>query len=344
MGASPYELLAACIVSLVVASPCLAQPQRPAGTVTRPMPGVQHPELDKAWDTYDAIVAKSGDGIRAAISKQFDAATEKGDLDAAEKWQATLDAFENKGTIPFQSELKSAMDEFFTDLAMARGELVAVYGAVEIALTKDKNLAVARAVRAEAIELSKRKVVQKPKAKGPQIRVTTFDLSKPAALKLFQVRGPLKPNAAGLEFPGIGGWAFADLTLLCKPPLKVTFVVKAFPDKTMDIMPGIFASPGVNNYSIAGVHLHWGTSSNENTRLYVFGKKLELRHNPIEAEKANTIVMEVDADRKLTITINDIVIHQEVLPNHLVLEGCVRCGGGFGHVLYHSVTVETEAN
>ena len=344
MGASRSGVIGACVVSLVVASPCFAQPQRPAGTVTRPVSGVQHPELDKAWDTYDAVVTKSGDGIRAAISKQFDAATEKGDLDAAEKWQATMDAFENKGMLPVHSELKSAMDEFVTDLAMAKEELVAAYGAVVIALTKDKNLADARAVREEASELSKRKVEQKPKAKGPQSRVTTFDLSKPAALKLFQGGGPVKPNAAGLEFSGTGGLAWADSIARFTLPLTVTFVVAAFPDKTFDICPGIFSSPGADSFATTGIHLHWGHNWNDKTTLHIFGKRVAIQHRPIVAGQFNTIVMAVDKDRKLTITLNSLVIHQEVLPDHLVLEGCVRCGGGIGHVLYRSVTVETEAD
>jgi len=316
----------------------------PAGTVTRPADGVIHPELDNAWDKYGAIVAKSAEEIRAAISRQFDAATETGDLDAAEKWQATVDAFEASGAIPFQNELRSVMDDIVSDLRIAKEELVEAYGSVEIALTKDKNLAGARAVREEAGELNKRKTEQKPKAQGPRTRIVAFDLSKPPTLKLFQGGGPVKPNAGGLEFPGTGGFAWADSTLTFKFPVKVTFVVAAFPDKTFDIEPGIFSSPGGDSFTTTGIHLQWGVVWNKKTVLHVFGKGVELPHRPIVEGKFNTVVMAVDKDRKLTIQLNGLVIHQEVIPPHLVLEGSIRCCGGIGHVLYRSVTVETEAN
>ena len=83
-----------------------AGPKRPAGTVTRPKDGVQHPDLDKAWADYDAAVTKAAEGIRAAINKQFDAATAKGDLDAAEKWQVLGEKFEKAGELPAETETK----------------------------------------------------------------------------------------------------------------------------------------------------------------------------------------------------------------------------------------------
>lgn len=344
MRSSRLGLLRAGLAWLVTVSTCLAQSVPPAGTATRPTDGVRHPELDKAWDKYDAIVAKSAEGIRAAISKQFDAATDSGDLDAAEKWQATLDAFKESGLIPVQRELRTAINDFVSDLQLAKEELIEAYSAVEIALTKDKNLAGARAIREEAGDLNKRKVEQKPKAQAPRNRIVAFDLSKPPTLKLFKGGGPAKPNAGGLEFPGGGVAAWADSTEGFRFPLKVTFVVGAFEDKNFDINPGIFSSPGATSFGETGVHLHWGCFENKKTLLYVFGKLLQIPHRPIVAGQLNNVVMAVDKDRRLTIQLNGLVIHQDVLPAHLVLQGSIRCGGGIGHVLYRSVTVETEAN
>ena len=65
-------------------------PKRFVGTVVRPQDGVKHPDLDKVWSVYHAVVARAAESIKPDIAKLFDAATAKGDLDAAEKWQATL--------------------------------------------------------------------------------------------------------------------------------------------------------------------------------------------------------------------------------------------------------------
>lgn len=130
-------------------------PKRPAGTVARPEDGVQHPDLDKAWADYEAAVTKAAEGIRAAINKQFDAATEKGDLDAAEKWQNALEKFEKAGKVPAEKEVKAAVSGAIAELKKAGEELTKAYEAVVKALTIEKRIAEAKAVRQENQSLGK---------------------------------------------------------------------------------------------------------------------------------------------------------------------------------------------
>lgn len=124
--------------------------KRPAGTLTRPKDGVQHPDLDKAWEEYEAAVFEAAEGIRTAIAKQFDAATEKGDLDAAEKWQAAAEQFEKAGALPNATELKTPVNTAVGDYRKAKDQLVKTYDAVVKALTMDKDIQFAKRVREEA--------------------------------------------------------------------------------------------------------------------------------------------------------------------------------------------------
>lgn len=125
-------------------------PKQPAGTIARPADGVEHPDLDKAWADYEAAVAKVTEFIKAAIAKQFDAATAKGDLDAAEKWQTTLEKFENAGEMPAAKEMKTAVAAALTDYRKAREELIKAYESVVTALTMEKKIGEAKAVREES--------------------------------------------------------------------------------------------------------------------------------------------------------------------------------------------------
>jgi tetratricopeptide (TPR) repeat protein len=124
-------------------------PKRPAGTFARPKDGVQHPDLDKAWAEYDAVVAKAAESIKAAISKQFDATTAKGDLDAAEKWQTALENFEKAGEVPAEKEIKSAASSAVADYKKAKEELGKAYESVVKALTMEKKIAEAKVARDE---------------------------------------------------------------------------------------------------------------------------------------------------------------------------------------------------
>ena len=130
-------------------------PKRFVGSVVRPQDGVKHPDLDKGWAVYDAAAAKAAESIKAAILKQFDAATAKGDLDNAEKWQATLEKFEKTGELPTEKEAKTAVSAAVADYKKAKDELSKAYEAVVTALTMEKKITEAKAVREESRSLSK---------------------------------------------------------------------------------------------------------------------------------------------------------------------------------------------
>jgi hypothetical protein len=117
--------------------------------VARPQDGVQHPDLDVAWAEYDAVVSQAADGIKAVIAKQFDAATQKGDLDAAEKWQAALEKFEKAGEVPTEAEVKTAVSTAVANYRRAKEKLASAYDAAVKALTIKKKIAEAKAVRDE---------------------------------------------------------------------------------------------------------------------------------------------------------------------------------------------------
>lgn len=131
-----------------------AAPKRPAGTVTRPKDGVQHPDLDKAWADYDAAVLKVTESLKAAIAKQFDAATAKGDLDAAEKWQKAQEKFERAGEVPAETDTKSAVTSAVADYKRAKDEILKAYESVVKSLTMEKNIVQAKVVRDESRRLS----------------------------------------------------------------------------------------------------------------------------------------------------------------------------------------------
>jgi hypothetical protein len=126
---------------------------RPAGTLVRPQDGVQHPDLDKAWTEYDAAVAKVTESIKAIIAKQFDAATEKGDLDAAEKWQVIGENFAESGKLPTATETKATVSAAVAEYKKAREELTNAYEAVVKVVTTEKKIKDARAVKNELAEL-----------------------------------------------------------------------------------------------------------------------------------------------------------------------------------------------
>lgn len=130
-------------------SETLQQRVRPAGTFVRPNPGAKHPVLDKAWADYDTAVAKLTEDIRTAIAKQFDAATAKGDLDEAEKWQTVLKEFEDQGQLPDENATKSTVATAVTKFRSARDNLKAVYEELVKTLTIEKNIAAAKQVRGE---------------------------------------------------------------------------------------------------------------------------------------------------------------------------------------------------
>lgn len=128
---------------------------RPAGMLSRPKDGAQHADLDKAWADYDAAMLKAVEGIKSAIAKQFDAATAKGDLDTAEKWQAALEKFEKAGELPSGNETKAAVSNAINQLKKAESNLTNAYDAVVKTLTIEKKTVEARKAKDEAVAMSK---------------------------------------------------------------------------------------------------------------------------------------------------------------------------------------------
>ena len=155
-----------------------AGPKRPAGTVARPKDAVQHPDLDKAWADYDAVVAKAAERIKATISKQFDATAAKGDLDAAEKWQTALEKFEKAGELPASTETKAAVGTASSDYKKAKEELVKAYEGVVKALTMEKNIAEAKAVRDELKRLSETTAPNQQDSKPAIVQIFLSDLQE----------------------------------------------------------------------------------------------------------------------------------------------------------------------
>lgn len=136
-----------------------ADPVHPAGTFVRPKDGLQHPDLEKAWVEYDTAVKKASEGIKTAIAKQCEAVMAKGNLDAAEKWQATLRKFETAGEMPEAGATKAAVNAAATEYKKANDELTKAYEAVVRALTKEKRIDLARAANSEKEAIQKARQV-----------------------------------------------------------------------------------------------------------------------------------------------------------------------------------------
>jgi hypothetical protein len=201
-------------------------PARPAGTLARPKEGVQHRDLDKAWAEYDAAVAKAAEGIRAAITKQFDRAAEDGKLELAEKWQAIGAAFEKEGALPKEKETEKEVKNASEAFARASESLKKAYEQAKKTLTMDKKLAEARAawdewtgLAAEAVPLKPNKWVQ-PKNDGDwqkaQGKILTVDSRKgsrnPMATGIFLQKGQMCWVAAHPDdkWKRGGGWPLSD--------------------------------------------------------------------------------------------------------------------------------------
>jgi hypothetical protein len=126
---------------------------QPAGAVVRPKGGIRRPELDKAWAEYDAVVTKAAEGLRAALSKQFDAATAKGDLEAASRLQESRKRFEQRGEMPRDKEATGAVASARSSFAKANAALKRAYKELTESITKEKRIDDARLVDGEMKQL-----------------------------------------------------------------------------------------------------------------------------------------------------------------------------------------------
>ncbi len=150
------------------------------GTVVRPKDGVQHPDLDKAWVEYEAAVGKAAESVKAAISRQFDAAAAKENLDQAEKWQAILEQFEKAGEFPDSADTKAAVSAAVAVYTKAHEQLAKTYDATVKALTREKNIVEAKAVRAEWVDVVGNSDITVPGKVTIEIAARDFRDSRPA--------------------------------------------------------------------------------------------------------------------------------------------------------------------
>jgi hypothetical protein len=156
-------------------SPCFAQQATVAekpdeaqahgrlqGTLVRPQGGVQHPDLDKAWSEYDKQMQAVAEAIERAIDKEFNAAVEAGDLDAALKWKTAGERFQKEGRIPEGLDDENAKGKPKSkpqkpevspqsQIVEAQKQLATAYEAVEKGLVRSRELEKAKQVRAESV-------------------------------------------------------------------------------------------------------------------------------------------------------------------------------------------------
>jgi hypothetical protein len=123
------------------------------GLLLRPKHIDASTNLDAAWTEYEDAVTKVRDDIRTAIAKQFDTATAKGDLDAAEKWQAIGKKFEQAGELPAECNTEPTVTAPIAEYKRAKDLLGKAYDAAVKSLTMDKKIPVARALRDERSRL-----------------------------------------------------------------------------------------------------------------------------------------------------------------------------------------------
>lgn len=127
----------------------VVRPARPLGMLSRPKDSVRHVELDRAWSEHDAVVTRVTERIKDAIDQQFDAATDKADLDAAAKWEVVLKRFEEHGDLPNEKETEAAVNEAIVEYWDAKAALAEAYDAVIKDLTRQQQIATAKSVREE---------------------------------------------------------------------------------------------------------------------------------------------------------------------------------------------------
>ncbi len=174
-------------------------PPSPSLAIPRSKNGLKHPDLDKAWGEYEAAVEKATNKLKAALTKQFDAATTKGDLDAAEKWQSAVERFTTRGEVPDDGAMQAAVQAAVVDCKKSREVLLAVYDAVIKSLTKDKRITEAKLAKEEIANASDAWAAQ-GQAKGVQAaepRIFTFDLRQPVAENTRQTNAAIHKEPFG---------------------------------------------------------------------------------------------------------------------------------------------------
>jgi len=126
----------------------------PKGTFTRPSDAIRHPQLDEAWLQYRTAVARAVDDFTAALDRQVEAATTKGDPDAVRLSRAWRTTFEEQGVLPAADRsMQGHVHAAGRALRLANEKLLDAYGKLVRTLTQEKKEAEERAVSEERARL-----------------------------------------------------------------------------------------------------------------------------------------------------------------------------------------------
>lgn len=135
----------------------------------------------------------------------------------------------------------------------------------------------------------------------------------------------------GIEFYRGGGKGSgrAVSKIKFRPPIEIHIQAFCLPDGGYDFFIEMFGRIG----------LYWGTFANRVTEIKVGPKRSHVRHKRFKVNELNDIVLSVDNDRKLTITLNGTAVYSTVVADDIELEGPLVILGGQGHTVYKSVTI-----
>jgi hypothetical protein len=136
--------IASALIPTVGISPVWAQPTDEA--TQNAAAGLQE-QLREADAAYASSRAAAAQSLLEAIDKRFNAAAEKGDLDAAKRLTAAREAFEKFSKLPTDQTLRTAAKSYELAMEKARARRRATYDDVIKAYTKAKDLESAEAVR-----------------------------------------------------------------------------------------------------------------------------------------------------------------------------------------------------
>lgn len=165
-----------------------------------------------------------------------------------------------------------------------------------------------------------------------------WEFREPDALADFDVGGVAAPVPGGGVKLGNG---VAVSSVLTKDeftfPLRVEYDVSAGPDRIFDVFPGLFVT-AINTRS--GIQYLFGDNANTRSFVLILGRYMHLPHQPVEPGRVYRVVLEVDADRRLTVTRDGDEIYTELLPTDAHLHGRVQCGGGLGDVTYKRLRID----
>jgi hypothetical protein len=117
-------------------------------------------------------------------------------------------------------------------------------------------------------------------------------------------------------------------------PISVSFRASCRKDGVLDIFSAIFSAT-----EKGGISLLWGSSYNTQSIVHIFGRRTQIPHKVIQADKDYIVKYEISKNRKLEISIDGSVVFEEDLDNNLDLCGPICLSGGIGHVVFKELTI-----